>query len=412
MPESDWLRDASPAFQLMIATSWIAPDSCRDDQDVAVHRACEACPNWTEYLRLVDRHRTPALSWAALKRAPGVDLPEQVKRELQKRSDVCRLQAMLHLQLLAGVLKGLNHSGIPVMPLKGPLLSLALYGDAGLRQSRDLDILVPQKEIPQAQECLEKMGWRLGADYFSLSPRQWEASIRHEHHIGYVHPQQGCLLELHWCNMWYSPQGMERHWARSRTSELSGSSYRSMSHADLAIYLCSHGGGHRWFRAIWLGDLARMHCNGQVDWPEVLAYARTVGQEWPVLLCLQLLSECYGLAFPSIAATLRKKLPYPLACKAVRDLTAPGEPAELNALARFKELLRNSRYNRLLLPHRSWWENLAWLTYCQPDFRDLRLPDRLFWLYIPLRPFLWVWRWMRRRSPTLPSPPVSRSTRP
>jgi len=43
---------------------------------------------------------------------------------------------MLRLQLLAGVLKGLNHSGIPVMPLKGPLLSLALYGDAGLRQSK------------------------------------------------------------------------------------------------------------------------------------------------------------------------------------------------------------------------------------------------------------------------------------
>jgi len=412
MRESNWLHDASPAFQLMIATSWIAPDSCRDDQNDAVHRACEACPNWTEYLHLVERHRTPAISWAALKRAPRVHIPEQVKRELQKRSDVCRLQAMLHLQLLAGVLKGLNHSGIPVMPLKGPLLSLALYEDAGLRQSKDLDILVLQKEIPQTQECLEKMGWRLGAEYFSLSPRQWEATIRHEPHIGYVHPQQGCQLELHWCNLWYSPQGTEQHWARSRTSELSGSSYRAMSHADLAMYLCSHGGGHRWFRAKWLGDLARMHCNGQVDWPEMLAYARTVGQERPVLLGLQLLSECYELAFPNIAGTLRKTLPYPLACKAVRDLTAPGEPAELNALAGFKERVRNSRYNRLLWPHRSWWENLAWLTYCQPDFRDFRLPDSLFWLYIPLRPFLSVWRRMKRRKPTLPLPPVSPSIRP
>jgi len=412
MPERDWLRDASPAFQLMIATSWIAPDSCRDDQDNAVNRASEASPNWTEYLHLVDRHHTLALSWAVLKRAPRLHIPEQVKQELQKRSDVCRLQAILQLQLLAGVLKGLNHSGIPVMPLKGPLLSLALYGDAGLRQSKDLDILVPQKEIPRSQQCLEKMGWRLDAESFSLSPRQWEATIRHEHHIGYVHSQQGCQLELHWRNVWYSPQETEQHWARSRTSELLGSSYRAMSHADLAIYLCNHGGVHGWFRGKWLGDLARMHSNGQVDWPEVLAYARTVGWERPVLLCVQLLSECYDLAFPNIAGTPRKTLPYSLTCRAVRNLMAPGEPAELNALARFKERVRSSRYHLLLWPHRSWWEILAWFTHCRSDFRVIRLPDSLFWLYIPLRPFLWVWRCMRQRHPTLPLPPVSRSMRP
>ena len=404
MPESSWLGDASPPFQLMIATSWIAPDSCRDVQDDAVHRACAACPNWTEYLRLVDRHRTPALSWAVLKRAQRVHIPDQVKRELEKRSDACRLQAMLHLQLLAGVLKGFNHSGIPVMPLKGPLLSLALYGDAGLRQSRDLDILVPQKEIHESQECLEKMGWRLGAEYFSLSPRQWEAFIRQEHHIGYVHPQQGCQLELHWRNPWYSPQEMEKHWARSRTSELSGSSYLAMSHTDLAIYLCNHGGEHRWFRAKWLGDLARMYCNGQVDWPEVLAHARTVGQERSVLLCLRLLNESYDVAFPNIKGTLRKTLPYPLTNEAVRNLTAPGEPAELNVLAAFKDVFRNLRYNRLLWPNRGWWKKLA---YCRFDFRVLRLPDGLFLLYIPLRPFLWVWRRMRHRNPARPLPAVS-----
>jgi hypothetical protein len=233
-----------------------------------------------------------------------------------------------------------------------------------------------------------------------LSPRQWEASIRHERHVGYVHAQQGCLLELHWRNEWYSPQETEQHWARSRTSELLGFSYRAMSHADLAIYLCSHGGGHRWSRAKWLGDLARMHCNGQVDWPEVFAHARIVGQERPVLLCVQLLSEWYDLAFPNIAGILRKTLPCPLACRAVRDLMAPGEPAELNALAGFKEHVRDSRYNRLLWPHRSWWTNLAWFTYCRFDFIDLRLPDSLFWLYIPLRPFLSLRRRMRRSNPT------------
>jgi hypothetical protein len=320
---------------------------------------------------------------------------------------------MLHLPVLAGILKGLNHSGIPVMPLKGPVLSLALYGDAGLRQSRDLDILVPQKEIPRTQECLEKMGWRLGAEYFSLSPRQWKLSIWHEHHIGYVHPQQGCHLELHWrSNKWYTPQEPEQHWARSRTSELLGSSYRAMSHTDLAIYLCDHGGGHGWFRAKWLGDLARMHCSGQVDWPEVLAYARTSGQERSVLLCLQLLHEWYDLAFPNREGTLLKTLPRSLTCKAVRDLTTLSEPSEPNAPASFKEKVRNSHYYQLLWPHRSWWKSLASFTYCRPDFKVLRLPDSLFWFYIPLRPILWLWRRRRRPNPAPPLPSLSRLIRP
>jgi hypothetical protein len=398
MPESNWLRDASPAFQIMIATSWIAPDSWRDRQNSAIHRACEARPNWNEYLHLVDRHRTPALSWAALKRVPSVQIPEQVQRELQKRSDACRLQATFHLQLLAGVLKGLNRSGIGVMPLKGPLLSLLLYGDAGLRHSKDLDIFVPQEEIPQTHACLEKMGWLVSAEYSSLSQRQWEATLRHDQHIGYVLSQRGCQLEVHWRNGWYLSPKTDHYWVRSEKSELFGCSYRAMNHSDLAIYLCSHGSAHGWFRAKWLGDLARMHCDGLVDWSEVLAHASAIGQDRPVLLCLRLLSEGYDLAFPNIAGTLRECLPYPLVAKAIRDLMAPGEPGGLNGWTRFRDQIRTSRFNQLLWPHRTWWKNLGVFTYRRVDFRVLRLPDQLFWLYTPLRPFLWVWRCTGRHN--------------
>jgi len=394
MPQSEWLRKTSPAFQLMIASSWIAPDSHRDIQDRAVQRACYARPNWTEYLDLVDRHRTPGSSWAALKRTAGVHVPEQVARELQRRSDLCRWQAMLHLQLLAGILKRLNQSGIPVMPLKGPLLSFALYRDAGLRHSRDLDILVPQPEIHRAQECLENMGWRLGAEYFSLSPRQWEASFQNEHDVGYVEPQQRCQLELHW--QWHSAQKTEQYWARSTTKELSGFSYRAMSRADLPIYLSDHGGAHQWFRAKWLGDLARLHCNGQVDWIDALARARALGQERSMLLGLLLFSECYDLELQHALGSLRKTLPHPLASTAVRALTARNP--ERNAWTALKEGVQTYRYHRVLWPDRSWSKNLIRLTHCRHDFKILPLPDGAFWLYAPLRPFLWAWRHITRTS--------------
>jgi hypothetical protein len=371
----------------MIASSWIAPDSCRDIQDNAVQQACDAGPNWSEYLHLVDRHRTPATSWAALKRNQRVHVPDQVKQELQRRSDLCRWQAMLHLQLLAEVLQLLNHSRIPVMPLKGPLLSFAVYGDVGLRQSKDLDILVPRGELRRAQECLESVGWRLGAEYFPLSPRQWEATFRHEQHVGYVHPRQGCQLELHWRCSWL--QKTEQHWARSRTAELAGSFYQAMSLADLAIYLPEHGGRHQWFRAKWLGDLARFHCNSQVDWMDVLAHARTMGLERPVLLGLQLVGDCYDVPFPSAPGSLQKRLPDRLASRTVRALTGRGEPIARNAWARFKDTVRAYGYYRMLGLSRFWW---GLVIHRRLDFRLLPLPDRFFWLYIPLRPLLWLWR--------------------
>ena len=80
MLNSQWLQSASPAFRLMIATSWLAPDSWQKNQEEAIREAIGAGMDWMDYIRLVDRHRTPALSWAALKRVPGLEIPEPARQ--------------------------------------------------------------------------------------------------------------------------------------------------------------------------------------------------------------------------------------------------------------------------------------------------------------------------------------------
>jgi hypothetical protein len=163
-----------------------------------------------------------------------------------------------------------------------------------------------------------------------------------------------------------------------------------MSQADLAIYLCHHGSSHQWFRAKWLGDLARLYCNGQVDWAEVLTRACLVGEERPVLLGLQLLGDYYGITFHRAPHSLAMSLPDSLARSAVRALRNRQEPVERTTWERIKENVRTYGYNRMLWPHGSWW-GIAFV-YSRLDFRVLSLPDEFFWLYAPLRPFLWLWR--------------------
>ena len=138
-------KGLTSAFRLMIATSWLAPPNWQPNQESAIYEAVAADLDWAEYIRLVDRHRTPALSWAALKRIPDLKIPPSAVQQLQKRSDACRMQAIRNSLLLAEVLKLFARAAIPAMPLKGPILSYDLYADVGLRHSKDLDIALSRR---------------------------------------------------------------------------------------------------------------------------------------------------------------------------------------------------------------------------------------------------------------------------
>lgn len=397
MTRIDWLQSESAAFRLMIATSWLAPDQWRTNQDQAIREAIDASPDWREYLSLVGRHGTPGLSWAALRRVAGITIPEAAAEELRQRSDDCRKRAMVCCLVLADVLKRFNRAGIPVMPLKGQLLSYELYRDFGLRLSRDVDVEVPEEELAKAQGCLEGNDWRLESSFFPMSPRQRQSFLENEQHINFVHSATGCVLELHWRSQWETRKETASLWERSVDSVWQGHSIRTMHPGDLALYLCSHGGLHEWFRAKWLGDLARAHSMGLLDWETSMQHARSLGQERVLLAGLQLLEWAFGLTTPELPGAerlgRRSLIETPLL-----KLQDRSEPEDRLGLAKFRNRIRRSRHERLLWPRKAWRESLSELFYSREDFRTIRLPDSLFWAYMPLRPFLWGWRLMRRPS--------------
>jgi hypothetical protein len=403
MPETSWLLRSSPAFRLMLATSWLAPAGWQERQAQAVAEAIGASPDWAEYIRLVDRHRTPALSWAALQRLPELEIPQPARQQLQKRSEASRRKVLSHSLQLAAVLKAFNRAGIPVMPLKGPLLSLELYGDVTLRQAKDLDLAVDTGDLPAAQACLQNIGWRMDSTWFPLTPRQWQSFLQHEHELTLVHAQAVGILELHWQNIWDAPGQSAARWDRSIPSLWQECGYRAMDPIDRVLYLCSHGGEHAWSRGKWMGDLARIYTLGLVDWEAVLDRARDTGQRWPLLAGLRLLNEAYGLPLPRFSGDPWKKLPASLVEVPLCTLVAAQDPAARGKLALLSELLRLARYHWLVLPHASWRRALSELAYRREDFRTLRLSDRLFWAYAPLRPFLWAWRWARSGRQQPPS---------
>jgi len=393
MSETAWLEGTSPAFRLMIATSWLAPASWQQNQELAIRKAIAANPDWTEYIRLVDRHRIPAMSCAALKRVPALSIPDAVWTELQKRSDACRMQAIRHSMILAEVLKAFNRGAIPVMPLKGPILSFDLYGDVGLRQSQDLDIAVAIEDIQRAQACLEGLGWRVDSGFIPVSPRQWKSFLKQEHHIGFIHPRGNCILELHWCSRGLESSGLTKsRWERCVPSIWQGCVYQSLNPIDCVLDLCSHGGDHSWLRAKWLGDLARIQADGRMDWEMTLKQAVSSSQDRTLLAGLCLSNRLYGLPLPSLSRDPWKVLSPILIDRPITFLTNMDETTDPNVMAIWPRLSSHFRYNRMAHPEKTWHRTLAELAYCREDFRVFRLPDSLFWAYAPLRPILWFWR--------------------
>jgi hypothetical protein len=359
--------------------------------------------DWAEYIRWVDRHRTPALSWAALQRLPELEIPQPARQQLQQRSEACRRKALGHSVRLAAVLKAFNRVGIPVMPLKGPLLSLEIYGDVTLRQAKDLDLAVTPADLYAAQACLQDMGWHPDSTWFPMSPRQWQSCLHHDYHMVLVHAQADGILELHWQDIWDAPGQTAARWSRSVPLLWQGCSYSAMDSTDQVLYLCSHGGEHAWSRAKWLGDLARIYTQGLVDWEAALARASDTGQRWPLLAGLRLLKVAYGLPLPELSGEPWKSMPSSLIQVPLRTLVDARDPGARGRLARLSELLRLARYHRLVLPHTSWRRALSELAYRREDFRTLRLPDRLFWAYAPLSPILRLWRWARSGRQPPPS---------
>jgi hypothetical protein len=165
------------------------------------------------------------------------------------------------------------------------------------------------------------------------------------------------------------------------------------------LYLSNHGAEHLWFRAKWLGDLACTHASGLVDWAKTFEEAKRTGQERILLAGLRLLEQAYGLPLPHLPGDPWMDLPSPLIAKPLQALKDPEEPsAPDTSPTSLRDRLAMSRYDRLLRPRRTWWDSLTQFLYSREDFRGIRLPDSLFWAYVPLRPIQWLWRWARQSS--------------
>lgn len=171
--------------------------------------------------------------------------------------------------------------GVTVMPLKGPMLAEALYGDAGLRSSNDLDLLVHERDVPRAEFLLLRGGFQ--------AQEGDDDSYHHTFQRGDV------TVELHFDLA--PPDGLHFNvddvWSRSIQAEFRSHPVRTMCSEDRAVYLCLHGLKHGFTRLMWIDDMSRSI--RAVPAGELFRFAREQGLERPVAIGCQVVRATLGL---------------------------------------------------------------------------------------------------------------------
>jgi hypothetical protein len=383
-------------FQLLCVC---AMHPLRPDEVAALRRLCQQTSDWPRLLRLGQRHGLLPLLHHNLKQHAADLLPASILADLQQfngRNSRPSLQLAAELNRLAGLFAA---AGVPLCPLKGPLLAQRLYGDVGLRAMLDLDLLVAEGQFQAAEALLQANGYRREVPRAGLTPLRWRVYRQISHHVVYVHRVSRLRVELHWAlsdAALLPPAASAQFLARAHPLGRAG--LLDLSDEDLLAYLVVHGSQHAWTRLKWLSDVAvLLRRDPPPDWSLVYERMAALDLLRPLGQALRLARDLFAWPVPpSFAALIEDAAVQALAQQALASIHAGGDVADGE---RPMPRLRLLRYH--LRMKGSWvyaWRVVGQLLFVQDDWDQVTLPDWLFPLYLLLRPFLWLWRaiWPRR----------------
>jgi hypothetical protein len=247
---------------------------------------------WQVLLELAEAHGVLLLLDQAF-RERHVHTPDFFATAVRKHLDVvARFAAELE-----ELLKQLAKEGIEVLPLKGPVLAEALYGNVTMRSCDDLDLLVRREDFPRAGQLLLDLG---------LAAR----TAGDDYHRKFL--REGVLVELHYgvASPRSFPFDLDGVWDRARSEQFRDQPMRVMSDGDLVLFLCLHGLKHGFSRLIWISDLARALESVRNDGAQELAkHAQRQGLEQALLIGCQIVREVLPQQLPSEMEALLAESP-------------------------------------------------------------------------------------------------------
>ena len=348
--------------------------------------------DWADVERRASAHGL--VPWLARALSQGDLAPSDEHASIIAAASASAGRTLAQVRRLNELVGALADVGVTALPYKGPVLSLQLYGDLALRQSVDLDLVVPFDAYDVARAALVRRG---------LPPR-WRHSARQERTLfawlGHAPFGEGDdFVELHW-------RFADRRFPfaldardvlrRAQQTRVAGRTLPLMAADDLLAVLSMHAARHLFERLEWIAGVTRLLVAAPMEPAHLMARAEALRARRMLAVSVHVAAKL--LDFPLDDAWRRAladdREAEPLAERMVRELAAhelydAPWPVGAALVRRYGELVDTRMDRARLLMH-------AALDPTVKDQDALALPDALVPLHRVIRPLRLAGRYLGR----------------
>jgi len=364
-------------------------------EDAELIRALSAGKlDWQRFLLLVQHHRLVPLVAHTL-HAAGKDSasPELafVVAELRRLATLSAHQSLRCLMELRRVVQALRERGIGVRVLKGLPLAQSVFGDLSLRAPGDLDLLIDESSIVEADKVLRGFGYGGLFKVERFSPKRLAFYRSHWKDLAYENPNSGFQVDLHWRCFRNSEMPGADLCASGPPETISFGAFKveTPPRMEGLLYLCVHGTLDGWLYFKSLVDVAAMvRPMDEAELDSLANLAAGYGILPELTATLMLVRRFLGMQhwsqrlLPASDSTVEHILKYAEQALAQDGFLGDRENIPIATTLAFELGLRRSfRYR---------YELLLRILYRARMWETIPLPDFLFGIYPLLSPFEWA----------------------
>lgn len=253
--------------------------------------------DWTNFLQMAEYHGVEPLVYGTLSQVAPDLVPTESLAQLRRKVQV---GSLLNRSLARELIKLCDEfalQGVPVIPIKGATLATVAYGDLGLRDFTDLDLLVPESSVEEAQAVLVTLGY----ESRDVVDEQGDEHDDGPHQV-FVKRRALCRVDLQWMmahQLFAFRLDRPEFWARRVSVAFENRMVPGLAPEDLLILLCVHGSKHAWEHLKWVCDVAellRTHPN--LNWTSVMSSSSAWGCQRLVMMGLSIAHRLLDAPLP------------------------------------------------------------------------------------------------------------------
>ncbi|HMS85000.1 MAG TPA: nucleotidyltransferase family protein [Nitrospira sp.] len=279
---------------------WCARTGMTQDLTARIRRRVQELVDWPVFHELAEYHGVEPLLYASLSRVAFDLVPADSLTRLRQKAQVGNMLNRSLAQELIKLCDEFAAQGVPVIPIKGATLAAVAYGDLGLRDFTDLDLLIPETVAGEAQAVLARLGYEPRA----VVAGQSDAHHDEGPHQVFVKRRTLCRVDLQW--MMSHPHfafrlDRQEFWERRVEVVIDNRTVPGLAPEDLLIVLCVHGSKHAWEHLKWVCDVAELlRTHRTLDWNSVITRSSAWGCKRLVMMGLSIAHRLLDAPLPDV----------------------------------------------------------------------------------------------------------------